>query len=74
MKGYDLTGLPKRDTGFVYRNEIVAQIRALGPADAGERRPQGRPSGGGGALSEDGDRDRSRSPYPSPRSFRSRAQ
>ncbi len=28
--GYDLTKLPKRDTGFVYRNEIVAQIRALG--------------------------------------------
>ncbi|MDK9697091.1 MAG: 5'-nucleotidase C-terminal domain-containing protein [Siculibacillus sp.] len=30
IKGYDLTKLPKRDTGFVYRNEIVAQIRALG--------------------------------------------
>lgn len=28
--GWDLTKLPKRDTGFVYRNEIVAQIRALG--------------------------------------------
>lgn len=30
IKGFDLTKLPKRDTGFVYRNEIVAQIRALG--------------------------------------------
>ena len=30
IKGYDLTKLTKRDTGFVYRNEIVAQIRALG--------------------------------------------
>ncbi|MCE1236734.1 MAG: 5'-nucleotidase C-terminal domain-containing protein [Hyphomicrobiales bacterium] len=30
IKGYDLTKLPKRDTGFVYRNEIVAQIRTLG--------------------------------------------
>lgn len=28
--GYDLTALPRRDTGFVYRNEIVAQIRDLG--------------------------------------------
>lgn len=30
IKGYDLTKLSKRDTGFVYRNEIVAQIRAIG--------------------------------------------
>ncbi|WP_299435878.1 5'-nucleotidase C-terminal domain-containing protein [uncultured Rhodospira sp.] len=28
--GYDLTALPKRDTGFVYRNEIVAEIREAG--------------------------------------------
>jgi len=26
----DLTALPKRDTGFVYRNEIVAEIRDAG--------------------------------------------
>lgn len=30
IRGFDLTALPKRDTGFVYRNEVVAQIRALG--------------------------------------------
>jgi 2',3'-cyclic-nucleotide 2'-phosphodiesterase (5'-nucleotidase family) len=28
--GYDLTALPKRDTGFVYRNEVIAQIRDAG--------------------------------------------
>ena len=36
ITGFDLTALPKRDTGFVYRNEVVAQIRAretLTPAD-----------------------------------------
>lgn len=30
LLGYDLTRHVKRDTGFVYRNEVVAQIRALG--------------------------------------------
>ncbi len=30
IAGYDLTALPKRDTGFVYRNEIVAEIREAG--------------------------------------------
>lgn len=28
--GYDLTALAKRDTGFVYRNEIINHIRELG--------------------------------------------
>lgn len=30
IRGYDLTRHAKRDTGFVYRNEVVAQIRSLG--------------------------------------------
>ncbi len=28
--GFDLTALPRRDTGFVYRNEVVSRIRDLG--------------------------------------------
>jgi len=31
--GCDLTALPRRDTGFVYRNEIVNHIRGLGTID-----------------------------------------
>jgi 2',3'-cyclic-nucleotide 2'-phosphodiesterase (5'-nucleotidase family) len=30
IMGFDLTALPKRDTGFVYRNEVISQIRAAG--------------------------------------------
>jgi 5'-nucleotidase/5'-nucleotidase/UDP-sugar diphosphatase len=30
IRGYDLTRHAKRDTGFVYRNEVVAQIRQIG--------------------------------------------
>ena len=30
IRGYDLTRHAKRDTGFVYRNEVVAQIRKIG--------------------------------------------
>jgi 2',3'-cyclic-nucleotide 2'-phosphodiesterase (5'-nucleotidase family) len=41
--GFDLTRLTKRDTGFVYRNEIVAQIRAVGRLTiAGGARRDGR--------------------------------
>jgi len=30
LPGYDLRPLPKRDTGLVFRNEVMARVRALG--------------------------------------------
>jgi 2',3'-cyclic-nucleotide 2'-phosphodiesterase (5'-nucleotidase family) len=36
LRGFDLTALPRRDTGFVYRNEVVAQIRARGTLTAAD--------------------------------------
>jgi 2',3'-cyclic-nucleotide 2'-phosphodiesterase (5'-nucleotidase family) len=35
LPGYDLRPIPKQDTGLVFRNEVLAQVRALGRIGAG---------------------------------------
>jgi len=34
LPGYDLRPIPKRDTGLVFRNEVIAYLRAAGRIDA----------------------------------------